>query len=281
MATNLNYQQGKITQYKNEMTMFPEQENFFKNIDRQQKIKEALYLYLLQKNEEISMALAVTTPKVKTLNPAFTTGIISPNSNKVMMYAYALGLLLPLVFFFIKNALDTYVHTKNDILNAVNDIPVVGEIPTIQKGASMVIGKNDLSSFAESFRILVSNTKYFFNKKDQCPVILVSSSIKGEGKTTISVNTALTLAQTKNVLLLGADIRNPQLKRFMHLKGKGLLEFLSDYKAIAQDFIAESSLNPNLKVLHSGAIAPNPNELLESDKLIELLDYAKKNYDYS
>jgi Mrp family chromosome partitioning ATPase len=165
------------------------------------------------------------------------------------MYAYALGLLLPLVFFFIKNALDTYVHTKNDILNAVNDIPVVGEIPTIQKGASMVIGKNDLSSFAESFRILVSNTKYFFNKKDQCPVILVSSSIKGEGKTTISVNTALTLAQTKNVLLIGADIRNPQLKRFMHLKGKGLSEFLSDYKAIAQDFIAESSLNPNLKVI--------------------------------
>jgi hypothetical protein len=110
------------------------------------------------------MALAVTT-KVKTLNPAFTTGIISPNSNKVMMYAYALGLLLPLVFFFIKNALDTYVHTKNDILNAVNDIPVVGEIPTIQKGASMVIGKNDLSSFAESFRILVSNTKYFLIKK--------------------------------------------------------------------------------------------------------------------
>ena len=280
LATNLNYQQGKITQYKNEMTMFPEQENFFKNIDRQQKIKEALYLYLLQKNEEISMALAVTTPKVKTLNPAFTTGIISPNSNKVMMYAYALGLLLPLVFFFIKNALDTYVHTKNDILNAANDIPVVGEIPTIQKGASMVIGKNDLSSFAESFRILVSNTKYFFNKKDQCPVILVSSSIKGEGKTTISVNTALTLAQTKNVLLIGADIRNPQLKRFMKLHGQGLSEFLSDYKAIAQDFIAESSLNPNLKVMHSGAIAPNPNELLESDKLIELLDYAKKNYDY-
>ena len=100
ISTNLGYQQGKISKYKQEMSMFPEQENFFKNIDRQQKIKEALYLYLLQKNEEISMALAVTTPKVKTLNPAYTTGVVSPNASKIMLYAYALGLLLPLLFFF-------------------------------------------------------------------------------------------------------------------------------------------------------------------------------------
>ena len=103
LASNLGYQQGKISKYREEMTMFPEQENFFKNIDRQQKIKEALYLYLLQKNEEISMALAVTTPKVKTLNPAFTTGVISPNRGKIMLYAYGLGFLLPLIFFYIKN----------------------------------------------------------------------------------------------------------------------------------------------------------------------------------
>jgi uncharacterized protein involved in exopolysaccharide biosynthesis len=77
ISSNLGYQKGKISQYKEEMSMFPEQENFFKNIDRQQKIKESLYLYLLQKNEEISMALAVTTPKVKTLNPAFTQGYLS------------------------------------------------------------------------------------------------------------------------------------------------------------------------------------------------------------
>ena len=99
LANNLNYQQSKIAQYKQEMNMFPEQENFFKNIDRQQKIKESLYLYLLQKNEEISMALAVTTPKVKVLNPAFTTGVITPNVSKIMMYAYGLGFFLPLIFF--------------------------------------------------------------------------------------------------------------------------------------------------------------------------------------
>ena len=95
LSQNLSYQQSKISQYKNEMTMFPEQENFFKNIDRQQKIKESLYLYLLQKNEEISMALAVTTPKVKVLNPAFTTSVMTPNVSKIMMYAYGLGFFLP------------------------------------------------------------------------------------------------------------------------------------------------------------------------------------------
>ena len=90
LANNLNYQQSKIAQYKQEMNMFPEQENFLKNIDRQQKIKESLYLYLLQKNEEISMALAVTTPKVKVLNSAFTTGVMTPNTKKIMMFAYGL-----------------------------------------------------------------------------------------------------------------------------------------------------------------------------------------------
>ena len=167
-------------------------------------------------------ALAVTTPKVKVLNPAFTTGVMTPNVSKIMMFAYSFGFFLPLIFFFIKNSLDTYIHSKYEIIEIAKDIPVVAEIPSIEKGESHVIGKNDLSSFAESFRILISNIKYFFNKENNCPVILISSSIKGEGKTTVSVNTALTLAQTKNVLLIGADIRNPQLKRFMHLKGDGL-----------------------------------------------------------
>ena len=178
LSKNLSYQQSKISQYKNEMTMFPEQENFFKNIDRQQKIKEALYLYLLQKNEEINMALAVTAPKVKVMNPAFTTGKVFPNDGKIMMYAYGLGFLIPLFLIFLKNSLNTYIHSKADILDFTKEISVVAEIPTIEKGNADIIGKNDLSSFAESFRILVSNTKYFFNKKDQCPVILFSSSIK-------------------------------------------------------------------------------------------------------
>ena len=99
ILSNISYQQGKISEYKHEMTMFPEQENFFKNIDRQQKIKEALYLYLLQKNEEISMALAVTTPKVKVLNPAFTTGVMTPNVSKIMMFAYSFGFFLPCLLY--------------------------------------------------------------------------------------------------------------------------------------------------------------------------------------
>jgi capsular exopolysaccharide synthesis family protein len=157
---------------------------------------------------------------------------------------------------------------------------VVAEIPSIEKGENDTVGVNDLSSFAEFFRILNSNIKYFFNKNEKCPVILISSSIKGEGKTTISVNTALTLALTKKVLMIGADIRNPQLKRFMKLHGPGLSEFLSDYNAKPQDFVQETNISKNLKLIHSGAIAPNPNELLESEKFEELLQYGKQNYDY-
>src|SRR5690606_35913115 len=147
-----------------------------------------------------------------------------PKKNIVYLAAALLGLLLPGAFLYTKFALDTYVHSRRQIREALPEVPVVGEIPNAGEGEAAVVKTNDFSSFAESFRIMLTNMKFVLKEAPQgkASVILVSSSVKGEGKTTVSVNTALTLAQNRKVLLIGADIRNPQFKRFMNLSGIGL-----------------------------------------------------------
>src|SRR5690606_32067055 len=149
--------------------------------------------------------------------------------NMIYLAAAFIGLLLPGIFLYTRFALDTYIHSRREIRQLLPDIPVVGEIPNAGEDETAVVKKNDFSSFAESFRIMLTNMKFVLKKPaaGKASVIMVSSSVKGEGKTTISVNTALSLAQNRRVLLIGADIRNPQFKRFMNLSSVGLSDFLA------------------------------------------------------
>ena len=165
-------------------------------------IRDRLYLYLLQKREENAITLAVTAPKAKIVNPAFTTGVVSPKYQQIIYGSLAAGFLLPLLFFVGLHTLDTKVHTKQHILSTIPNASVIAEIPVNNEENAMV-HPNDFSVFAESFRILGSNLKFLLKAKgvDQGGVVLVTSSVKGEGKTTISMNTALTLAG-KNLSLI-------------------------------------------------------------------------------
>jgi len=274
--------QDQLNQSGTALSKFPQQERVFRDIERQQNLKEALFLYLLQKREETSIALSVNTPKAKVVNPAYTANQpVAPKKNIVYLAAALLGLLLPGAFLYTRFALDTYVHSRRQIREALPEVAVVGEIPNA--GAeNAIVKKNDFSSFAESFRIMLTNMKFVLKKPvaDQAAVIMTSSSVKGEGKTTISVNTALTLAQNRKVLLIGADIRNPQFKRFMNLAAKGLSDFLASDEMTADHYIETSSLNPLLDVIPSGSIAPNPTELLANPKFGTVLEELKTRYDY-
>lgn len=271
----LNLAKGNISKY-------PTQEKIFRSIDRQQTLKEQLYLYLLQKREENAITLAVTAPKAKIINPAYTTGIVKPNAKRIMNGALTAGFLLPLIFLIVWNSLDTKVHTKEHIMALMPVTAVViAEIPMITDG-NTVVHPNDFSTFAESFRILSSNLKYLLKakKSKQGDVVLVTSSIKGEGKTTVSINTALTLAGKSKVIIIGADIRNPQLHRFVRGKNIGLTDYLMSDKTVPDSYIVPSKVNENLDVLFSGQIAPNPNDLLDMDKFTEMISYLRTQYDY-
>ena len=270
----LNLAKGNISKY-------PTQEKIFRSIDRQQTLKEQLYLYLLQKREENAITLAVTAPKAKIINPAFTTGIVEPKYQQIIYGSLAAGFLFPLLLLIGFNVLDTKVHTKQQILASMPEGSVIAEIPVNNQENAMV-HPNDFSVFAESFRILSSNLKYLLKAKEikNGGVILVTSSVKGEGKTTISMNTALTLAGKNKVIIVGADIRNPQLHRFVPGKNIGLTDYLVSDETVPDSYIIPSKVNENLDVLFSGQIAPNPNDLLDMNKFNALIEYLKTKYEY-
>ena len=272
---------GQLNLAKGNISKFPTQEKIFRSIDRQQTLKEQLYLYLLQKREENAITLAVTAPKAKVINPAFTTGIVKPNRNQILYGALAAGFLLPLVLFIGLQMLDTKVHTKQHILDQIPEASVIGEIP-VHTEENALVHPNDFSIFAESFRILSSNLKYLLKAKEipHGGVILVTSSVKGEGKTTISINMALTLAGKNKVIIVGGDIRNAQLHRFVSGQNRGLTDYLISDEKVPDSFIIPSQLNPNLDVLFGGQIAPNPNDLLDMQKFDDLISYLKTRYEY-
>ena len=274
--TNTEMGEDRATIFK-----YPAQERTFRNIERQRNVKESLYLYLLQKREENAITLAVTAPKAKIVNPAFTTGIVLPNYNQIQTASVIVGFLFPLAIIFIIRILDTKIRTKDDIENQVSNIPVVAEIP-FEDSVKTLIQKNDFTIFAESFRILTSNIKFILRAKEinRGGVILITSSVKGEGKTTVSINTALSLSGSGKVLIIGADIRNPQLHRFINKKTKGLTDYLISNNESIHDFITNSGLDENLDVLFSGAKAPNPNDLLDMKKFDDMISILKEEYDY-
>lgn len=282
LQSTISSLQEKVNENKAAVGKFPGQEKIFRNIDRQQNIKEALYLFLLQKREETSISLAVTTPKARVVNPAYTLASpVAPQSSKIYLIALTAALALPFLFFYILFLFDTKISNKDDIAKTLSKIPLLAEIPTVEKNTTDLVLKNDLSVYAESFRILNTNVKFIIGKiTDRAPVILFTSSVKGEGKTTVSINSAMSLSSNKKVILIGADLRNPQLKRYVAESKMGLSDFLANDNLTVSDIINESGLSSTLDIIDSGSIPPNPTDLLEDGRLKILLDELVIRYDY-
>lgn len=283
---NLRRQAGILGSQISEV---PSQERQFRGIERQQNIKEALYLFLLQKREENSLSLAAKAPKAKLVDKAYSSGIpVSPNSKIVFAVALLSGLFLPFLVINVKTILNNKVLGRDDIKTLGPGIPLLGEIPHIASKGHSIVSKNERSMLAESFSILCANITHLdFNPKpgdDQGICIYITSSIKGEGKTFAAINIAMTLAMGgKKVLVIGADLRNPQIHRYENnlYKSKGLSDYLADSQpAAVQTLIKESSLHTNLKILNSGTIPSNPTELLRTDKMGQMLTELKERFDY-
>ncbi|MBD0778089.1 polysaccharide biosynthesis tyrosine autokinase [Maribacter sp. ANRC-HE7] len=263
----------------------PEKEKMLRSIERQQSIKENLFLLLLQKREEAAISYAVTAPTVKVVDYALTNDIpISPK--KTIVYAVSLlaGMFIPFALLYIRFTLDTKVHDRSDIERLKADIPIIAEVPFI-KGKKGFDGPNDRSILAESFRIGCTNVNYMLPKNDkgQAQVVFVTSGVKGEGKTLVAYNLSLAYASMKKrVLLIGADLRNPALNdHFDSKKSIGLSDYLSDPTMDWSAIIRDGSMNGDYhKVCFSGAIPPNAAELLSGDGFGDFIAKAKADFDY-
>lgn len=283
---DLDAQQGRI---RGKISAIPGIERLYRDIERQQGIKETLYLYLLQKREETAISLAVTTPKAKIVDSAYSLKEpISPKPKIVYLGSLIAGLLIPFLVIYTRNLLDTKIHSRQDIEKLLPQIPILGELPQLEAKEKETIKLNDRSVLAESFRILRTNLSYLLKAQQQADakVLYVTSTIKGEGKTFTAFNLALSLNSTgRSVLILGADVRNPQLHRYINkpegIKGKGLSEYLYDDKVTIDSIINDLEINRHhMKIILSGRIPPNPAELLMSDRFGTLIEQVRGQYDF-
>ena len=267
----------------NQYAALPFQEKAIRSIERQQEIKETLYIILLQKREEAAVNLAITNPSIKMVDYAKASDEpVSPKRAIVYLAALLLGVGLPLGLLYLYFLLDTKIHNKNDVTAVVKDIPVIAEIPHIAE-ASKLVKYLDRSILSEAFRMLRTNLNFLLKEKQQSQVIFTTSTIKGEGKTFVSMNLAVTLsALGKKVVLVGADLRNPQLHKMLQISKhqKGVTNYLHDTVTTVDDII-QNGVQYNLKcdLIFSGAIPPNPAELLSNGRFELLLEELKKVYD--
>lgn len=261
----------------------PKQERKLKVIKRQQQIFEALYLYLLQKREENAISLAVKAPNAKVIDEAYgSQSPVYPKKSYFYLGSLAFGIVIPFVGIYLFYLFDNKVHSIEDI-EAVIDTPILGDIPkSKENGDSITNIQNNRSPFMEALRIVRTNISFILLKnKKTCNTIFVSSTFKGEGKSFISIHISSILAlNSKKVLLIGGDIRNPKLSEYLKIPDrKGLTHYLADTSYKIEDLI-EKVPSLNFDLLQGGVIPPNPSELLINGRFNLLLDYAKSKYDY-
>ena len=286
IQTNLYIQKkdlkGREDDLNSKIGKIPIQENQYRVLARQQKVKEELYLYLLQKREETAISLAATVPNARVIDTAKTSKTpISPKRSLIYFGAILLGLLIPFLVIYIASLLDTKIKSRLD-LEGKTKIPFIGDIPTSDSPFE-IMRPNSRTSSAEALRIIRSNLDFMVNKEkgNHAKTIFVTSTVPQEGKTFVSANLAATFALSGGrVLLIEMDIRSPRLRQYVETPDIGVTNYLSSNELMLEDLIVRQEGYDDFYVMASGNIPPNPAELLMSKKIETFFESLKTQYDY-
>lgn len=263
----------------------PGQERQFVSIARQQEIKAGLYLMLLQKREENAIALAATANNAKIIDEAIADDIpVSPKRRMIYLIALVLGIGIPVGIIYLIGLTKFKLEGRADV-EKLTTIPIVGDIPLTdeknEKDGSIAVFENQNNLMSETFRNIRTNLQFMLQNDKK--VILVTSTVSGEGKSFISANLAISLSLLgKKVVIVGLDIRKPGLNKVFRLstKEKGITLYLANPETDLMSLVQPSDINQNLYILPGGTVPPNPTELLARDGLDKAIEILKKSFDY-
>ena len=270
---------GKAT---SQIASNPKQSKYLLSVERQQKVKESLYLYLLQKREENAITLAATANNAKIIDePAAEGAPVSPKPRIIYLIALVVGVGLPVSIIFFIGLTKFKIEGRGDV-EKLTSLPIVGDVPlTEEANGSIAVFENQNTLMSETFRNIRTNLQFMLENDQK--VILVTSTVSGEGKSFISSNLAISLSLLgKKVVIVGLDIRKPGLNKIFNLprKEQGITQYLSNPEKNLIDFVQPSDVSKNLFILPGGTVPPNPTELLARDSLDKAIEVLKKNFDY-
>ena len=257
----------------------PAKQQVLEDIERQQASKLAVYNYLMEKREETAIALASNITSSKITDQAVpNNNPVKPNRRNVQLMAVFIGILLPALFIFVLEIIDDKISTRYDI-ERLTSATILGEVGHSYGKESLVVKHNNRGVVAEQFRIIRSNLQYVLNNI-QKPVILVTSSFSGEGKSFVSTNIGAVMALAgKKTIILEFDIRKPKILSQLNMSKKpGLTNYLLR-KVNIEDLPVQVEGYENLYVLPCGPVPPNPAELLLDPKLNDLFVFLRQNFD--
>ena len=270
----------------------PTQAKYLLSVERQQKVKEALYLFLLQKREENELSQAFTAYNTRIVTPPHGSMLpTSPVRKNIFMVAFALGLLIPVVIIFMRENMNTRVRGRKDLESVT--VPFIGEIPLFTKKKKGIFGKKPQEVKAvvvkegsrdiinEAFRVLRTNLEFMTGKDKTSNVIIVTSFNPGSGKSFLTMNIAMSLAiKGKKVLVIDGDLRHASASSYIDSPDKGLSDYLGGRIDNLDEIIVPDPKHKSMDILPVGTIPPNPTELLFDERLKQTIDTVREQYDY-
>ena len=268
-----------IAKEKKLIETLPKKERILADLKREFLLNEKIYSYLLEKRSEVEIIKASTISKNRILDSALMPRKpIKPKRKLIIIIGVILGLILGIIIAILRSYLNDKIESKEEVQKVTN-VPIVATIPHISQNTNdLVVLKSPKSVIAESFRAFRTNIQFMAKQKKNY-IIALTSTISGEGKTTVAVNLAAIISLTeKRVIVINVDMRKPTLHEKFNLSNtKGMSTLLTGKHNLNE--VIQNSGYENLDVIVSGPIPPNPSELIESNEFKTTLTNLKKMYD--
>lgn len=288
-------QEGLTGTAQSKIASNPRQAKYLLSVERQQKVKEQLYLYLLQKREENQLNQAFTSYNTRMIREAGGSDApVAPVKDNVMLLAFVIGLMAPALILFIRECSIHVVRGRKDVKEM--KIPFAGELPLHAKKQKLsirpslkpkehkplvAVKPNSRNSINEAFRVVRTNIEFMFGTDGNSKVVMITSLNPGSGKTFITYNLAMSLAiKGKRVVTVDLDMRKTTLSKYLDFKGKGISDYLANRVDDISSIIIPDPENENLSIIPVGTVPPNPTELLFSDRLHAIIEDLRRHYDY-